>query len=102
MTCLSIGPGFERYSGISSKFARRFAEGIGKLTGNTPGDRRKKTGKLVARMSEATGLVRPWPRALLTALGLAKGYLATSSKLLAMAEISHVVKSHDRMGNLGG
>ncbi|RWV79365.1 hypothetical protein GW17_00059510 [Ensete ventricosum] len=28
---LSIGPGFRRYSGISSKFARRFAEGIGKL-----------------------------------------------------------------------
>ncbi|RRT60380.1 hypothetical protein B296_00016082 [Ensete ventricosum] len=33
----------ERCSGISSEFARRFAEGIGKLVGSTPGDRRKKT-----------------------------------------------------------
>ncbi|RWW50039.1 hypothetical protein BHE74_00043724 [Ensete ventricosum] len=29
---LSIGPGFERCSGISSEFARKFAEGIGKFT----------------------------------------------------------------------
>ncbi|RRT60275.1 hypothetical protein B296_00012875, partial [Ensete ventricosum] len=36
---LSIGPGFERCSGISPKFARRFAEGIEKLAGNTLGDR---------------------------------------------------------------
>ncbi|RWV90229.1 hypothetical protein BHE74_00032704 [Ensete ventricosum] len=41
---LSIEPGFRRCSGISSKFARRFVEGIGKLAGNTPGDRRKKIG----------------------------------------------------------
>ncbi|RWW38651.1 hypothetical protein BHE74_00056104 [Ensete ventricosum] len=40
---LSIGSGFGRCSGISPKFARRFTEGIGKLAGNTPGDRRKKT-----------------------------------------------------------
>ncbi|RWW05021.1 hypothetical protein GW17_00031723 [Ensete ventricosum] len=33
----------ERCSGILLKFARRFAEGIGKLTGTTPGDHRKKT-----------------------------------------------------------
>ncbi|RWV85773.1 hypothetical protein GW17_00052412 [Ensete ventricosum] len=46
-----------RCSGISPKFARRFVEGIGKLVGNTPGDRRKKTGRLTARMPEATGLV---------------------------------------------
>ncbi|RZR95517.1 hypothetical protein BHM03_00024379 [Ensete ventricosum] len=39
-------------------FARRFAEGIGKLVGNTPEDRRKKTGRLTTRMSEATGLAR--------------------------------------------
>ncbi|RRT51124.1 hypothetical protein B296_00003882 [Ensete ventricosum] len=41
---LSIGPGFERCSGISPKFARRFTERIGKLAGNTQGDRQKKTG----------------------------------------------------------
>ncbi|RRT60273.1 hypothetical protein B296_00012877 [Ensete ventricosum] len=40
-------------SGISSKFARRFAEGIRKLVGNTAGDCRKKTERLTARMSEA-------------------------------------------------
>ncbi|RWW50040.1 hypothetical protein BHE74_00043723 [Ensete ventricosum] len=38
---LSIGSWFERCSGISSKFARRFVEGIRKLIGNTPGDHRK-------------------------------------------------------------
>ncbi|RWV91483.1 hypothetical protein BHE74_00045677 [Ensete ventricosum] len=53
---LSIGPGFGRCSEISSKFARRFPEGIGKLAGNTSGDRRKKTGRLTTRMSEAVGL----------------------------------------------
>ncbi|RRT58869.1 hypothetical protein B296_00019675 [Ensete ventricosum] len=53
---LSIGPRFGRCSGISPKFARRFTEGIGKLVGNTSGDYRKKTGRLVAKMSEATGL----------------------------------------------
>ncbi|RWW41798.1 hypothetical protein BHE74_00052693, partial [Ensete ventricosum] len=42
-SCLSIGPRFGRCSGISSKFARRFAKGIGKLIRNTPGDRQKKT-----------------------------------------------------------
>ncbi|RZS17516.1 hypothetical protein BHM03_00049664 [Ensete ventricosum] len=54
---LSIELGFGRYSGISLKFARRFVEGIGKLAGNTPGDRRKKTERLTARMAEAAGLV---------------------------------------------
>ncbi|RWW56210.1 hypothetical protein BHE74_00037094 [Ensete ventricosum] len=55
---LSIEPGFGRCSGISPKFARRFAEGIGKLARNTSGDRRKKIGRLVARMPEAIGLAR--------------------------------------------
>ncbi|RWV77886.1 hypothetical protein GW17_00061229 [Ensete ventricosum] len=41
---LSIEPRFGRCSGISLEFARRFAEGIGKLVGSTSGDRRKKTG----------------------------------------------------------
>ncbi|RWV81829.1 hypothetical protein GW17_00056719, partial [Ensete ventricosum] len=53
---LSIRPGFRRCSGISSKFARRFAEEIGKLAGNTPGDHRKKTERLAARMPEVAGL----------------------------------------------
>ncbi|RRT38583.1 hypothetical protein B296_00040572 [Ensete ventricosum] len=53
----SIGPGFRRCSGISSKFTRRFAEGIGKLTRNTPGDNRKKTGRLAATIPEPIRLV---------------------------------------------
>ncbi|RWV84182.1 hypothetical protein GW17_00054123 [Ensete ventricosum] len=54
---LSIGPEIGRCSGISPKFARRFAEGIGKLAGNTPRDHRKKTKRLTTRMPEAAGLV---------------------------------------------
>ncbi|RRT34633.1 hypothetical protein B296_00047583 [Ensete ventricosum] len=53
---LSIGPAFGRCSGISLKFTRRFAEGIGKLAWNTLGDRRKKTGRLAAIMPEVIGL----------------------------------------------
>ncbi|RRT31655.1 hypothetical protein B296_00058696 [Ensete ventricosum] len=46
--------------GGSPKACReRFVEGIGKLAGNTPGDYRKKTGRLAARMPEATGLTGP-------------------------------------------
>ncbi|RRT56005.1 hypothetical protein B296_00038807, partial [Ensete ventricosum] len=37
---LSIGPGFERCGGFRWEFAKRFAEGIRKFTGNTPGDHR--------------------------------------------------------------
>ncbi|RWW26077.1 hypothetical protein BHE74_00041398 [Ensete ventricosum] len=44
--------------GISLTFARRFAEDIRKLAGNTPGDHRKKTGKPAARMLEDVGLTR--------------------------------------------
>ncbi|RZR86308.1 hypothetical protein BHM03_00013488 [Ensete ventricosum] len=43
---------FGRYSGISSKFARRFVEGIGKLARNTLGDHWKKTGRLATRILE--------------------------------------------------
>ncbi|RRT53581.1 hypothetical protein B296_00022034 [Ensete ventricosum] len=53
---LSIGLGFGRCSGISSKFARRFVEGIGKLAGNMSGDCQKKTIGLTVRMLEAVGL----------------------------------------------
>ncbi|RRT77889.1 hypothetical protein B296_00002975 [Ensete ventricosum] len=44
---LGIGPG---------SYVRRFAEGIRKLVGNTPGDHRKKTIGLAARMSKTAGL----------------------------------------------
>ncbi|RWV94905.1 hypothetical protein GW17_00042513 [Ensete ventricosum] len=53
---LSIRPGFGRYSGISSKFAKRFTEGIEKLAGNMSGDCRKKTIGLTTRTPEAVGL----------------------------------------------
>ncbi|RRT31843.1 hypothetical protein B296_00053047 [Ensete ventricosum] len=52
--------GFKRCSGISSKFARRFAEGIRKLVGNTLRDRRKKIGRLTVRMSEVAELAGWW------------------------------------------
>ncbi|RWV91068.1 hypothetical protein GW17_00046678 [Ensete ventricosum] len=53
---LSIGPGFGRCSGISSKFARRFAEEIGKFAGNTSGDHQKKIGRLTVRLPKAARL----------------------------------------------
>ncbi|RWW01350.1 hypothetical protein BHE74_00043920 [Ensete ventricosum] len=53
---LSIGPGFGRCSGISPKFVRTFAEGIGKLAENMSGDYQKKTIGLTTRISKATGL----------------------------------------------
>ncbi|RRT43147.1 hypothetical protein B296_00015399 [Ensete ventricosum] len=37
---LSIGPGFGQYDEFRREFTRRFAEGIGKLAGNTLGDHR--------------------------------------------------------------
>ncbi|RRT39486.1 hypothetical protein B296_00028386 [Ensete ventricosum] len=53
---LGIGPGLDDAMGPHQEFARRFAEGIGKFAGNTPGDRQKKTIGLIARMLEAVGL----------------------------------------------
>ncbi|RRT50159.1 hypothetical protein B296_00032303 [Ensete ventricosum] len=53
---LGIGPGSDDAVGFRREFARRFAEGIGKLAGNTPGDHRKKTIGLVARIPEVAGL----------------------------------------------
>ncbi|RRT84895.1 hypothetical protein B296_00010749 [Ensete ventricosum] len=41
---LSIRPGLDDGVGPRQEFARRFAEGIGKLTGSAPGDHWKKTG----------------------------------------------------------
>ncbi|RWW37766.1 hypothetical protein BHE74_00057076 [Ensete ventricosum] len=52
---LGIGLGSDDVVG-SPKFTKRFPEEIGKLAGITPGDRRKKIGRLAARMSEAVGL----------------------------------------------
>ncbi|RWV90649.1 hypothetical protein GW17_00047124, partial [Ensete ventricosum] len=54
---LGIMLGSDDVVGPHWEFARRFAEGIGKLTGNTPGDCRKKTRGLTARMLEAVRLV---------------------------------------------
>ncbi|RZS16390.1 hypothetical protein BHM03_00048371 [Ensete ventricosum] len=42
--------------GSRKAYRERFAKGIGKLAGNTPGDHRKKIERLIARMSEAIGL----------------------------------------------
>ncbi|RRT41391.1 hypothetical protein B296_00057871, partial [Ensete ventricosum] len=43
--------------GPRREFARRFTEEIGKLVGNTSGDRQKKSRRLASRMSEAVKLV---------------------------------------------
>ncbi|RRT50819.1 hypothetical protein B296_00032468 [Ensete ventricosum] len=55
---LGIGPSSEDAVEPRREFARRFAEWIEKLTGNTPRDDRKKTIRLIARISEAAGLCR--------------------------------------------
>ncbi|RWW68713.1 hypothetical protein BHE74_00023752 [Ensete ventricosum] len=53
---LGIRPSSDYAVGFHREFARRFAEGIGKLAGNMSGDRRKKTIGLTARMPEAARL----------------------------------------------
>ncbi|RZR99596.1 hypothetical protein BHM03_00029175 [Ensete ventricosum] len=53
---LSIGPGSDDVVEPHRELARRFAERIGKLAGNTPGDHRKKTIGLTTRMLEVTRL----------------------------------------------
>ncbi|RRT54162.1 hypothetical protein B296_00027994 [Ensete ventricosum] len=53
---LDIGPGLDDVVRPRWEFARRFTEGIRKLTRNTLGDRRKKTIGLAIRMPEATEL----------------------------------------------
>ncbi|RRT58534.1 hypothetical protein B296_00027727 [Ensete ventricosum] len=50
---MGIGSGSDDAIRPRQEFARRFAEGIEKLVGNTPGDHRKKTGILATRMLEA-------------------------------------------------
>ncbi|RRT46358.1 hypothetical protein B296_00018122 [Ensete ventricosum] len=55
---LGIRPGSDDVVGPCWEFARRFAEGIGKLAGNTSGDRQKKSERLAVRMPEAVGLAR--------------------------------------------
>ncbi|RWW60294.1 hypothetical protein BHE74_00032730 [Ensete ventricosum] len=56
ISSLGIGPGSDDAVGPRREFAKRFAEGIGKVTGNTPGDRQKKTGRPTARISKAARL----------------------------------------------
>ncbi|RWW60075.1 hypothetical protein BHE74_00032953 [Ensete ventricosum] len=46
---LSIGPDSDDAVEPRQEFAKRFAKGIGKLAGNMPGDRRKKTIGLLDR-----------------------------------------------------
>ncbi|RWV92387.1 hypothetical protein BHE74_00029899 [Ensete ventricosum] len=53
---LGIGPGSDDAVRFRWEFARRFAEGIRKLVGNTMGDHQEKTERLTASMSEVTGL----------------------------------------------
>ncbi|RRT58021.1 hypothetical protein B296_00010128 [Ensete ventricosum] len=59
---LSIRLGSDNVVGLRREFAKRFAEGIGKVAGNTPRDHRKKTERLTSRMPEAVGLagMRSW------------------------------------------
>ncbi|RRT80534.1 hypothetical protein B296_00023595 [Ensete ventricosum] len=47
---LGIGLGSDDVVGSRRSSLERFAEGIGKLAWNTPGDRQKKIGRLTARM----------------------------------------------------
>ncbi|RWV96651.1 hypothetical protein GW17_00040619 [Ensete ventricosum] len=56
ISSLGIGPSSNDAGGPCWEFVRIFSEGIGKLTGNMPGDRRKKTRRLTVRMPEAVGL----------------------------------------------
>ncbi|RRT32889.1 hypothetical protein B296_00005989 [Ensete ventricosum] len=53
---LGIGQGLDDVVGSRWEFARRLVERIGKLAGNMKGDHREKTGGLIGRMPEATGL----------------------------------------------
>ncbi|RZS16067.1 hypothetical protein BHM03_00048008 [Ensete ventricosum] len=53
---MGIGPGSDDVVGYRRKFARRFVGGIRKLTGNTSGDRQKKSRRITVRMPEVTEL----------------------------------------------
>ncbi|RRT59433.1 hypothetical protein B296_00029247 [Ensete ventricosum] len=53
----ALGRGSDDAVRLRWEFARRFAKGIEKLAVNTPGDCRKKTKRLTARMLEVVGLV---------------------------------------------
>ncbi|RWV79824.1 hypothetical protein GW17_00058985 [Ensete ventricosum] len=85
---LSIRSGFGGCSGISPKFARRFAKGIGKLAENMPRDRRKKTERLTIIMSEAArlpgGLVFTQRRSVVDAGVPQEGGLGSGRRLLAL------------------
>ncbi|RWV81975.1 hypothetical protein GW17_00056563 [Ensete ventricosum] len=53
---LGIGPGSDDVMGPHWEFARKFTEGIEKLTGNTLRDHWKKTERLIVRMREVIRL----------------------------------------------
>ncbi|RRT34974.1 hypothetical protein B296_00039766 [Ensete ventricosum] len=55
---LGIEPGSNDAVGSRWEFARRFAEGIGKLARNMKGDHWEKTKGLAVRMSKATGFMK--------------------------------------------
>ncbi|RWW42459.1 hypothetical protein BHE74_00051991 [Ensete ventricosum] len=55
---LGIEPGSDDAVGSRREFARRFAQGIGKLIGNITGDHWKKTRGLAARLPKATRLAK--------------------------------------------
>ncbi|RWV99151.1 hypothetical protein GW17_00037957 [Ensete ventricosum] len=71
--------------GPRREFAKRFVEGIGKLTGNTPGDRTKKIVRLVAKISKAArfmgGLVFTQRRSVMD-VGVPQGGLRSGSRLV--------------------
>ncbi|RWW42431.1 hypothetical protein BHE74_00052028 [Ensete ventricosum] len=55
---IGIRPGSDDVVGSRREFPRRFAKGIGKLTGNMKGDHREKTRGLTAGIPEAIGLAK--------------------------------------------
>ncbi|RRT53874.1 hypothetical protein B296_00014683 [Ensete ventricosum] len=52
----ALGRGLDNAVRPHREFTRRFAKGIGKLTGNMPGDHQKKTKRLAIRMLEVAEL----------------------------------------------
>ncbi|RRT69348.1 hypothetical protein B296_00006492 [Ensete ventricosum] len=99
---LGIGPGSDNVVGPRREFTRRFAEGIGKLAENTPGDRRKTRCKnagscRIGGMRRRMG-GQAWPGLLqgrpVVAKPLAKGQLA-------MAKVPCIVCSRLRPARRG-
>ncbi|RWW82032.1 hypothetical protein BHE74_00009526 [Ensete ventricosum] len=94
----SIGPGFRRCSGISPKFTRRFAEGIGKLIRNTPGDHRKKTGRLAVTIPEPIRLVGDLTRPRRLARGKIDLKISNGARVVVVAIGEVTVRTLARLG----